>query len=60
MQMKIICGVVRIGAYEGDFYGEPESTMGWFIDGYSGGLYGNGKDYDERVGGLELGQVLTM
>ena len=56
----IFCGVVRDGAPRNEQYYTQESTVGWFMESWSGGLYGNGKYCDDKAGEIESGQVLTM
>ena len=58
--MNIYRGVVRDGAPYNEDHVDPESTVGWFMGCYMGGLYGNGKFNDEEAGRIEPGQVLTM
>ena len=58
--MYTICGVVRDGAPCNQFHFDRESTVGWFMNSDNGGLYGNGKCYDDEAGRIEPGQVLIM
>jgi hypothetical protein len=36
------------------------STSGWGMNVYNGGLFGNGKNFDHAAGGISQGQVLTL
>jgi hypothetical protein len=50
---EVCVGVSRPNLNPRDFYGSLDSTDGWFITPYSGGLWGNGKERDDRAGPYE-------
>jgi hypothetical protein len=52
-------GLVRDGAAWDDFHGVRESTDGWYMSA-SGGLFGNGKGYDDEAEGIKEGQIVSM
>ena len=58
--MLIYCGMVRDGAPCNEGHFKRESTLGWGMFSGYGSLYGNGKYDDDRAGGIEPGQVMTM
>jgi len=59
--VNILCGVVRDGApCNEDPCPQSESTVGWFMDSFSGVLFGNGKGDNDMAGWIKPGQVLSM
>jgi hypothetical protein len=57
---EICVGVSRPNLNPREFYGSLDSTDGWFITPYSGGLWGNGKERDNRAGEYGHGDRVGM
>ena len=58
--MGIFCGLARDGVACDKDYGLRRNTEAWYMNSYSGALYGNGKFSDDKPGKIKEGQVLTM
>ena len=58
--MLMMCGVARDGVACDKIYARRANTEAWYMNRYSGALWGNGKADDDKAGKLNEGQVLTM
>ena len=52
--------MVRDGVPCNEEHHNRDSTVGWFMNSGTGGLWGNGKYNDDEAGRIEPGQMLTM